>query len=67
MLFLTEGMAVNNDVEVGSFVAFIESRFGTCRGFVTGTVTRITPSYVYIDAGENEIIRKTPEKVKKLR
>lgn len=67
LIKLSEGMAINNDVEVGSFVAFIESHFGTCRGFVTGTVTRITPSYVYIDAGENEIIRKTPEKVKKLR
>ena len=67
LIKLSEDMVIDNDVKVGSFVAFIESSFGTCRGLGTGTVTRITPGYVYIDAGEDEIIRKTAEKVKKLR
>ncbi len=64
---LNDNMASNADVEIGSFVAYMDIRFGTCMGFGFGTVTRITPSYVYIDTGNDEIIRKSADKVRRLR
>ena len=64
---VTDDMASNADVEIGSFVAYMDIRFGTCMGFGFGTVTRITPSYVYIDTGNDEIIRKSADKVRRLR
>ena len=39
----------------------------TFDGYGFGTVTRITPSYVYINNDKGETIRKSPEKVRRLR
>lgn len=53
--------------EPGSYVAYLEIDFGTCTGFGFGTVSRITPSYVYINTEKSEEIRKSFGKVYRLK
>lgn len=60
-------MIPETEVEVGSFVAYMEISFGKCLGFRFGTVSRITSSYIYIDTGNGEVIRKSADKVRRLR
>ena len=49
--------------EPGSNVAYLEIDFGTCTGFGFGTVSRISPSYVYINNDNGEELRKSIGKV----
>ena len=67
MIKVTDDMTLDADVEAGAFVAYMEISFGTCTGFEFGTVTRITPSYVYIDAEKGETVRKSADKVRRLK
>ena len=54
-------------LEPGAHVAYLEIDFGTCTGFGFGTVSRITPSYVYINTEKSEEIRKSIGKVFRLK
>lgn len=67
MIKVTDNMTLDADVEVGSFVTYMEISFGSCTGFGFGTVTRITPSYIYIDTGNGDTVRKSADKVQRLR
>lgn len=67
MIKVTDDMVLDTDVEVGSFVAYLAINFGKCTGFGFGTVTRITPSYIYINTVDNDVIRKSVDKVQRLR
>ena len=64
---LTDGQATDSNVEVGSFVAYMDTNFGHCTGLGFGTVTQITPSYIYITTEANDAIRKSASKVYLLR
>ena len=54
-------------LEPGAHVAYSEIDFGTCTGFGFGTVSRITPSYVYINTEKSEEIRKSIGKIYRLK
>ena len=54
-------------LEPGAHVAYLEIDFGTCTGFGFGTVSRITPSYVYINTEKSEEIRKSIGKIYRLK
>ena len=64
---VTEDMTLDADLYVGAFAAYLKISFGTCSGFGFGTVIRMTPSYVYIDTGNGEVVRKSTDKVRWLR
>ena len=54
-------------LEPDAYVAYLEIDYGTCTGFGFGTVSRITPSYVYINTEKGEEIRKSIGKVYRLK
>ena len=64
---ITDEQTPDNNVEVDSFVAYMDINFGQCTGFGFGTVTKITPSYIYINTEDNNVIRKSAAKVYRLR
>lgn len=64
---ITNDITLGAEVEVGAFVAYLMISFGTCTGFGFGTVVRITPSYIHIDTGKGEMVRKSADKVQRLR
>ena len=66
LIKITENMAADGPIAVGSSIAYIKISYGACEGFGFGTVTRIAPSYIYINTG-NEEIRKSAEKVHLIR
>ena len=55
--------SAGSTLEPGSNVAYLEIDFGTCTGFGFGTVSRISPSYVYINNDNGEELRKSIGKV----
>ena len=59
--------SAGNTPDPGSYVAYLEIDYGTCTGFGFGTVSRITPSYVYINTEKSEEIRKSFGKVYRLK
>ena len=59
--------SAGNTPDPGSYVAYLEIDYGTCTGFGFGTVSRITPSYVYINTEKSEEIRKSYGKVYRLK
>lgn len=68
MPFFAKVVKVDRDTagstpEPGSNVAYLEIDFGTCTGFGFGTVSRISPSYVYINNDNGEELRKSIGKV----
>lgn len=66
LIKFTDNMAADVPITVGSSIAYVKISYGACEGFGFGTVTRIAPSYIYINTG-NEEIRKSAEKVHLIR
>ena len=56
-----------NTPDLDSYVAYLKIGFGKCTGFGFGIVSRITPSYVYINTEKSEEIRKSIGKIYRLK